>query len=105
MDLLHPRCAGLDIHKKTVVAAVRIVEAQKVHRVLRTFGTTTAQLFELAEFLSEHSSSYAAPLIPLATAHRSEFSGLGLPSTGYRGWDLLHRHGASQRSLTCHPAP
>ena len=30
MDVLHPRCAGLDVHKKTVVAAVRIVEHGKV---------------------------------------------------------------------------
>src|SRR5262245_44468096 len=26
MEVLHPRCAGLDVHKKTVVAAVRLVE-------------------------------------------------------------------------------
>ena len=25
MDILYPRCAGLDVHKDTVVAAVRIV--------------------------------------------------------------------------------
>jgi hypothetical protein len=26
MDVLHPRCAGLDVHKRTVVATVRRVE-------------------------------------------------------------------------------
>jgi hypothetical protein len=26
MDLLYPRCAGIDVHKKTVVVCCRIVE-------------------------------------------------------------------------------
>jgi hypothetical protein len=26
MEVLHPRCAGLDVHKDTVVAAVRLIE-------------------------------------------------------------------------------
>jgi transposase len=54
MDVLHPRCAGLDVHKKTVVAAVRIVEHGKVQVEVRTFETTTAGLIALAEWLSEH---------------------------------------------------
>jgi transposase len=60
MDLLHPRCAGLDIHKKTVVACVRIVDGSQVQRFVRTFGTTTAQLFSLSEFLSEHGVTHVA---------------------------------------------
>jgi hypothetical protein len=51
---LHPRCAGLDVHKKTVVAAVRVVEHGKVGSEVRTFETTTAGLIALAEWLSEH---------------------------------------------------
>lgn len=54
MDVLHPRCAGLDVHKKTVVAAVRIVEHGKVRVEVRTFETTTAGLIALAEWLLEH---------------------------------------------------
>ena len=27
MEVLYPRCAGLDVHKATVVAAVRLVAA------------------------------------------------------------------------------
>ena len=30
MEVLYPRCAGLDVHKKTVVAAVRIAEGRRV---------------------------------------------------------------------------
>jgi len=37
-------CAGLDVHKKTVVAAVRLVEGNKVTTEVRTFATTTAGL-------------------------------------------------------------
>jgi transposase len=54
MEVVNPRCAGLDVHKKTVVAAVRIVEHGKVRVEVRTFETTTAGLIALAEWLSEH---------------------------------------------------
>ena len=54
MDVLHPRCAGLDVHKKTVVAAVRLVEHGKVKVEVRTFETTTAGLIALAEWLASH---------------------------------------------------
>ena len=35
------RCAGLDVHKNTVVACVRVAVEGKVHREMRTFDTTT----------------------------------------------------------------
>jgi len=54
MEVLHPRCAGLDVHKKTVVAAVRLVEHGKVRIDVRTFETTTAGLIGLAEWLASH---------------------------------------------------
>jgi transposase len=60
MDLLHSRCAGLDVHKESVVACVRIVEGNEVKRFVRTFGTTTERLFELAEFLAEHGVTHVA---------------------------------------------
>ena len=54
MDLLHARCAGLDVHKESVVACVRLVQDDEIKRIVRSFGTTTGQLFELAQFLAEH---------------------------------------------------
>lgn len=52
MDLIHPCCAGLDIHKKTVVACIRRVAPDgQVARQLRTFGTMTAELLALADWL------------------------------------------------------
>src|SRR3954447_6613609 len=53
MEVLYPRCAGLDVHKATVVAAVRLAAGGKVAREVRTFATTTASLLELAEWLAE----------------------------------------------------
>lgn len=60
MDLLHARCAGLDVHKQSVVACVRLVQGSQIKRLVRTFGTTTERLFELAEFLAQHEVTHVA---------------------------------------------
>src|SRR5215212_740021 len=44
MDVLYPRCAGLDIHRDTIVACVRLAEAGGVVRLVETFATTTTEL-------------------------------------------------------------
>jgi transposase len=54
MEVLYPRCAGLDVHKKSVTAAVRIAEGPQVQEFVEQFATTTRGLLELAEFLSRH---------------------------------------------------
>jgi len=41
MDVLYPRCAGLDVHKAMIVACVRIVAGGKTMRECRTFETST----------------------------------------------------------------
>jgi len=41
MEVVHARCAGLDVHKKTVVACVRIQDGQGIRHDVRTFDTTT----------------------------------------------------------------
>jgi transposase len=51
MEVIYPRCAGLDVHKETVVACVRIAEGGEVSHSVRTFATTTASLIELSEWL------------------------------------------------------
>ena len=60
MEVLHRRCAGLDVHKKTVVACIRIAEGGKVKREVREFGTATRALYALAEWLTECGCSHAA---------------------------------------------
>jgi transposase len=52
MDLLHSHGAGLDVHKKSVVAHARITDANgRVTRHTRTFGTMTVDLLALAAWL------------------------------------------------------
>ena len=61
MDILHDRCAGLDVHKKTVVACVRSVDdAGAVRERVRTFATATADLLELADWLAESGARHVA---------------------------------------------
>jgi transposase len=60
MEVLYPRCAGLDVHKATVVAAVRLAADGEVAREVRTFGTTTASLLELAAWLGENGCTHVA---------------------------------------------
>ena len=52
MEVLHPHCAGLDVHKDTVVACVRHMADGVVRREVRTFKTTTRDLMDLSEWLS-----------------------------------------------------
>jgi transposase len=61
MDLLYPACAGLDVHKETVVACVRRQGAKgRVRQQTRTFGTMTGQLLELADWLAEQGVTHVA---------------------------------------------
>jgi hypothetical protein len=53
MDVQHQRCAGLDVHKRTVVACVRLTTAEGVvQQEVRTFGTMTADLLTLDDWLT-----------------------------------------------------
>lgn len=60
MDVVHARCAGLDVHKDTVVACVRLAQGRKVERAVETFGTTTRELLRLLEWLGSHGVTHAA---------------------------------------------
>ena len=52
MEVLHPHCAGLDVHKDSVVACVRHMVYGTVKREVRSFQTTTKGLIALSEWLS-----------------------------------------------------
>jgi len=52
MEVFYPNCAGLDVHKETVVACSRQVVGRKASREVRTFKTTTSDLLALSEWLS-----------------------------------------------------
>jgi transposase len=53
MDVLVERCAGLDVHRDSVIATVRVPAKRRRQREQhkRAFGTTVAQLQELGEWL------------------------------------------------------
>ena len=53
MDIMHACCAGLDVHKRTVVACVRRVDpAGKVFTTVKTFATMTVDLLSLSDWLA-----------------------------------------------------
>jgi LacI family transcriptional regulator len=61
MDLIYRNVAGLDVHRKTVVACVRRVEAQgRVREHVQTFGTMTADLLRLSDWLAGHGVTHVA---------------------------------------------
>lgn len=60
MDVIHERVAGLDVHKDTVVACLRVMSGTKATRDCRTYGTTTEDLLALLEWLSSNRCGLAA---------------------------------------------
>jgi transposase len=59
MQVLYPRCAGLDVHKDSVVARIRCVSTP-LHDEVRSFATATSALLELSEWLSTHGVTHVA---------------------------------------------
>jgi transposase len=60
MNILHERCAGLDVHKQTVVACRRVMSGAQVVREVRSFPTTTRGLLMLADWLRAAGCTHAA---------------------------------------------
>ena len=61
MDRWIERCCGLDVHKQTVAACVRVpgVQGRRTQEV-RTFGTTTPDLLALQDWLAAHQVTHVA---------------------------------------------
>jgi transposase len=61
METLVERGCGLDVHQATVVACLLIVlKSGKVHKQIRTFGTTTRELLALREWLLSQGCTHVA---------------------------------------------
>lgn len=60
MEVLYPHCAGIDVHKDTVVVCVRHVTGGTVKREIRTFKTLTADLLAMAEWLASEGCTRVA---------------------------------------------
>jgi transposase len=80
LETLIRRCAGLDVHKASVVACVRVIDDNgELVSVTQSFGTTTSDLLKLNDWLM----SYAVTLVgmestgvywkPVYTLLESEF--------------------------------
>jgi transposase len=61
MELLNAHVAGLDVHQASVVATVRVPDACGTRRVVtETFGTMTADLLALREWLQAYGVTHVA---------------------------------------------
>lgn len=61
MDVIHTHCAGLDVHKKVVVAAIIVPNAtHELYRETRSFGTMTADLLALSDWLMSREVTHVA---------------------------------------------
>ena len=60
MELKYARCAGLDVHKDTVVACLRVESGGRVARTVKTFGTMTIDLLGLQQWLVDEEVTHVA---------------------------------------------
>lgn len=60
MEVIHAKCAGLDVHKDVVVACVRLAEGGKVVRETKSFKTLTGELCALSDWLEEKGCTQVA---------------------------------------------
>ena len=61
MEIEHTQCAGLDVHKKTVVAATIVPGEQgELRKEVRTFATMTADLLALSDWLMSFGITHVA---------------------------------------------
>lgn len=61
MDVMIPRCAGLDVHQATVVATIGVPDDHGGRRmVTETFGTMTADLLALRDWLRAYGVTHVA---------------------------------------------
>src|SRR6266446_547874 len=61
MDVVITRCAGLDVHQATMVATVRVPDDAGGRRIVtETFGTMTADLLALRDWLRAYGVTHVA---------------------------------------------
>ena len=61
MDVVYPRCCGLDLHQRTVVAGLLTPGPRgKPTKEIRTFGTMTDDLLALGDWLAEAGCTHVA---------------------------------------------
>ncbi len=70
MDVLHPRCCGLDVHKNSISACILVQVAGRVQKHQRRFSAMTQDLQELANWLRQFEATHWATEANRAGAKR-----------------------------------
>ena len=60
MEVLYPRCCGLDVHKSSVSACALVRDGARTHKKYARFGAMTRDLEELARWLHELGVTHVA---------------------------------------------
>lgn len=60
MEVIHPRCCGIDVHQASLAVSVAIKEGSRNEKHKLRCGTTTAELLRLSDWLKEHGVSHVA---------------------------------------------
>jgi transposase len=60
MEVVYPRCCGLDLHKRSLTACLITPGDEQAHKAVRSFGTTTPDLLALADWLVEAGCTHVA---------------------------------------------
>lgn len=61
MEVIYPRCAGMDVHKETVAVCLVVCEGGRpARKQVRTFGTMTRDLLALGDWLAEEGVTHVA---------------------------------------------
>jgi transposase len=60
MEVVHPRCSGIDVHQASLAVCVSIKEGRRTEKYKLCCGTTTAELLRLADWLHSHQVTHVA---------------------------------------------
>jgi transposase len=86
METIVRRCAGLDVHKESVVACARVIDDNgELQLSTQTFGTTVSDLLVLGDWLASHGVTL-----------------VGMESTGVLLETGVHAAGNGVRVLAAH---
>lgn len=89
MEIIYRRCAGLDVHEKSISACIRIVKGRQIETVEATFPTFTEDLEQLRDWLV-----------------RNRIQRVAMESTGVYWrpvWNILERKPAKLELLLLNP--
>ena len=60
MEVLYPRCCGIDVHKESLVVCLRQQDSRRVQKQVESFGTTTDEIARLHAWLTAAGCTHVA---------------------------------------------